>query len=151
MSHFVGKFPPHCKHFRDMPPRPGPIPPPAGARHPCSVDDKEMSTMKWIPLLAAPLLCALALQAHAENFSKCRDEGGVVAYRSHACLAGETLVATLDPEPETRAPQREGESARRSEEHTSELQSLMRISYAVFCLKKKKKTNEKKESMYEYR
>src|SRR3546814_4084707 len=32
---------------------------------------------------------------------------------------------------------REG-AARRSEEHTSELQSLMRISYAVFCLKKKK-------------
>src|SRR3546814_5471344 len=29
---------------------------------------------------------------------------------------------------------------RRSEEHTSELQSLMRISYAVFCLKKKKKS-----------
>src|SRR3546814_3233450 len=29
----------------------------------------------------------------------------------------------------------------RSEEHTSELQSLMRISYAVFCLKKKKNTN----------
>src|SRR3546814_6950507 len=29
---------------------------------------------------------------------------------------------------------------RRSEEHTSELQSLMRISYAVFCLKKKKQT-----------
>src|SRR3546814_9178293 len=29
---------------------------------------------------------------------------------------------------------------RRSEEHTSELQSLMRISYAVFCLKKKKHT-----------
>src|SRR3546814_18221839 len=32
----------------------------------------------------------------------------------------------------------------RSEEHTSELQSLMRISYAVFCLKKKKQTNRKK-------
>src|SRR3546814_5443748 len=30
----------------------------------------------------------------------------------------------------------------RSEEHTSELQSLMRISYAVFCLKKKKNTNK---------
>src|SRR3546814_3910560 len=29
--------------------------------------------------------------------------------------------------------------SKRSEEHTSELQSLMRISYAVFCLKKKKK------------
>src|SRR3546814_2024695 len=32
----------------------------------------------------------------------------------------------------------------RSEEHTSELQSLMRISYAVFCLKKKKIDNHKK-------
>src|SRR3546814_2564426 len=31
----------------------------------------------------------------------------------------------------------------RSEEHTSELQSLMRISYAVFCLKKKKKNTNK--------
>src|SRR3546814_16909881 len=31
---------------------------------------------------------------------------------------------------------------RRSEEHTSELQSLMRISYAVFCLKKKNKTQK---------
>src|SRR3546814_3594284 len=35
----------------------------------------------------------------------------------------------------------------RSEEHTSELQSLMRISYAVFCLKKKKK----KENVMTYR
>src|SRR3546814_8589841 len=33
----------------------------------------------------------------------------------------------------------------RSEEHTSELQSLMRISYAVFCLKKKKKINERRQ------
>src|SRR3546814_3436616 len=32
----------------------------------------------------------------------------------------------------------------RSEEHTSELQSLMRISYAVFCLKKKKNTQKKR-------
>src|SRR3546814_3186071 len=37
----------------------------------------------------------------------------------------------------------------RSEEHTSELQSLMRISYAVFCLKKKThKHNERVESQY---
>src|SRR3546814_8357520 len=33
-------------------------------------------------------------------------------------------------------------SSIRSEEHTSELQSLMRSSYAVFCLKKKKQTNK---------
>src|SRR3546814_4526701 len=36
---------------------------------------------------------------------------------------------------------RGGDKAGRSEEHTSELQSLMRISYAVFCLKKKKTQN----------
>src|SRR3546814_6238440 len=35
-----------------------------------------------------------------------------------------------------------GGASTRSEEHTSELQSLMRISYAVFCLKKKKKKNK---------
>src|SRR3546814_3336774 len=36
----------------------------------------------------------------------------------------------------------------RSEEHTSELQSLMRISYAVFCLKKKKKTQNRQYEKY---
>src|SRR3546814_5537607 len=36
-----------------------------------------------------------------------------------------------------------GAQPRRSEEHTSELQSLMRISYAVFCLKKKKQIRQK--------
>src|SRR3546814_2569715 len=50
----------------------------------------------------------------------------------------------LDPEKTVREAVEEGvgdilqAQARRSEEHTSELQSLMRISYAVFCLKKKK-------------
>src|SRR3546814_6881264 len=39
---------------------------------------------------------------------------------------------------------------RRSEEHTSELQSLMRISYAVFCLKKKNKTLCKPENNNTY-
>src|SRR3546814_6778110 len=42
----------------------------------------------------------------------------------HALTIVRDIVSTLQP---------------RSEEHTSELQSLMRISYAVFCLKKKKK------------
>src|SRR3546814_10750719 len=36
----------------------------------------------------------------------------------------------------------------RSEEHTSELQSLMRISYAVFCLKKKKQNKNKTEKIH---
>src|SRR3546814_1243375 len=38
----------------------------------------------------------------------------------------------------------------RSEEHTSELQSLMRISYAVFCLKKKKKEHKTTSSALSY-
>src|SRR3546814_7129736 len=46
---------------------------------------------------------------------------------------------------------RRGEASRarrRSEEHTSELQSLMRISYAVFCLKKKKNTTNHNRPSY---
>src|SRR3546814_1895867 len=38
----------------------------------------------------------------------------------------------------------------RSEEHTSELQSLMRISYAVFCLKKKNQTHRQQPAMNYY-
>src|SRR3546814_7111241 len=47
------------------------------------------------------------------------------------------------PRRRPRLPEGSGDrrQSRRSEEHTSELQSLMRISYAVFCLKKKKKDN----------
>src|SRR3546814_6863186 len=50
----------------------------------------------------------------------------------------ENFVAVLADGDPTAFPQQV--DLRRSEEHTSELQSLMRISYAVFCLKKKKKT-----------
>src|SRR3546814_6592213 len=39
-----------------------------------------------------------------------------------------------------------GEDPSRSEEHTSELKSLMRSSYAVFCLKKKKNNNQRKQA-----
>src|SRR3546814_2284716 len=50
-----------------------------------------------------------------------------------------------------RAPRRRsrgGRRDRRSEEHTSELQSLMRTSYAVFCLKKKKINSEGENNQY---
>src|SRR3546814_2248030 len=51
-------------------------------------------------------------------------------------------VLRIDPEGRNRLPvRRQGdEMPGRSEEHTSELQSLMRLSYAVFCLNKKKTT-----------
>src|SRR3546814_220122 len=45
---------------------------------------------------------------------------------------------------------RTGEVEPRSEEHTSELQSLMRISYAVFCLKKKKRINKQQRLSQHY-
>src|SRR3546814_1941992 len=44
----------------------------------------------------------------------------------------------------------ESQADRRSEEHRSELQSLMRISYAVFCLKKKKKIEHAKTNKQKY-
>src|SRR3546814_2666832 len=47
--------------------------------------------------------------------------------------------------------QHAGYIERRSEEHTSELQSLMRISYAVFCLKKKLKTTTRNVYYHVYR
>src|SRR3546814_2806557 len=53
-------------------------------------------------------------------------------------LTAWALWRWLKPEPENVAPGFARRSGIRSEEHTSELQSLMRISYAVFCLKKKK-------------
>src|SRR3546814_7619883 len=43
----------------------------------------------------------------------------------------------------------DGGDDRRSEEHTSELQSLMRISYAVFCLKKKTNTTNKDDTNHQ--
>src|SRR3546814_5278586 len=49
-------------------------------------------------------------------------------------------MSTKPPARKSAAAACSAERSRRSEEHTSELQSLMRISYAVFCLKKKKIT-----------
>src|SRR3546814_4699699 len=60
-----------------------------------------------------------------------RDDQGPRACRGRQLRA-------LDP-PTTPGGPGAGEGELRSEEHTSELQSLMRISYAVFCLKKKTK------------
>src|SRR3546814_7978838 len=64
-------------------------------------------------------------------------QAGTLSGNPIACAAG---IATL-----TELKQRPPYATLRSEEHTSELQSLMRISYAVFCLKKKKNTMTNKE------
>src|SRR3546814_5871227 len=66
------------------------------------------------------------------------------AGKTHAPVQPCRLCRSVDER--RRAPVRRGAAARgaRSEEQTSELQSLMRISYAVFCLKKKKQQSETK-------
>src|SRR3546814_2841108 len=57
-------------------------------------------------------------------------------------------IGYRQPPPQTKGIPRQiaEETGLRSEEHTSELQSLMRISYAVFCLKKKIKKHTQKKS-----
>src|SRR3546814_6513050 len=71
---------------------------------------------------------------------------------SHGNWSAKLLV-----EPSAREPYQQirssADTAGRSEEHTSELQSLMRISYAVFCLKKKKQKlidNQHKDYKYKF-
>src|SRR3546814_2549200 len=59
---------------------------------------------------------------------------------SIATAASEAVPTPASTSTGTPAPSTISRIVIRSEEHTSELQSLMRISYAVFCLKKKKKS-----------
>src|SRR3546814_4685867 len=61
--------------------------------------------------------------------------------RSSAQAAWRDRPGMWCPSSISRSPAPQGACAQRSEEHTSELQSLMRISYAVFCLNKKKIQN----------
>src|SRR3546814_5181625 len=79
--------------------------------------------------------------AHRGGRSHC----GASALRAHEPMPDEVLLDHLATPPSSRllVDQVEANALVRSEEHTSELQSLMRISYAVFCLKKKKQIKKK--------
>src|SRR3546814_10008557 len=67
------------------------------------------------------------------------DQGAGKHQQSHC---GGHHPAHQQPTPSQHHAPRHSSCSMRSEEHTSELQSLMRISYAVFCLKKKKNTKQ---------
>src|SRR3546814_10475122 len=73
-------------------------------------------------------------------------------HRGHADEGDHHQQSLHDPPPHAGLPLQLPSHGRlaRSEEHTSELQSLMRISYAVFCLKKKKNTNTKYRNSKQY-
>src|SRR3546814_4806512 len=58
-------------------------------------------------------------------------------------LGGRAETGRAAHEADAAMAERDESAHRRSEEHTSELQSLMRISYAAFCLQKKKSTDSK--------
>src|SRR3546814_6038120 len=93
--------------------------------------------------------------AHADETAECQQLDGKVLRRSERQreVSHDRCQESQDDDGEEGADERRGESSRqrlagapllRSEEHTSELQSLMRISYAVFCLKTKHKTHTHK-------
>src|SRR3546814_10106948 len=108
-------------------------------------------------------VCSSELGARSPNRAAPRPSHGcgsatarapTASARSHRVLfrGGSGHCPPLDP---TSSQRRLGSQAApaschrpRSEEHTSELQSLMRISYAVFCLKKKKNTNKSKQNRH---
>src|SRR3546814_4681799 len=71
------------------------------------------------------------------NFEKIGEEGNRHRYRVKGTKDSGTVIDIVH-EPDRR-------QGSRSEEHTSELQSLMRISYAVFCLKKKTEKSKKEQ------
>src|SRR3546814_1556116 len=76
--------------------------------------------------------------ARRYRIPRARSIGRIETRSSHGCSRNETTLL-IDRNPVVIRRRRcEPGRAGRSEEHTSELQSLMRISYAVFCLKKKK-------------
>src|SRR3546814_9236331 len=85
------------------------------------------------------------LHRQPEDRARCR---AVVQLHHRLCDPGGTELArdiAAQPAREDMRGDRPGDrlrGGRRSEEHTSELQSLMRISYAVFCLKKKNPTTK---------
>src|SRR3546814_4123832 len=85
--------------------------------------------------------------ATAENGGFISTTVGRMAAGSRSLIeaASWQLTAISGNSLESRSARTSASSLSRSEEHTSELQSLMRISYAVFCLKKKKKQKDARQ------
>src|SRR3546814_6845558 len=88
--------------------------------------------------------------------AKCRHGGAEHGRRAQPCFGSEPTPEAGQPfqyKPDRKRETSPGRNAatngcRRSEEHTSELQSLMRISYAVFCLKKKNKRKARNKTTH---
>src|SRR3546814_4004247 len=108
--------------------------------------EQGQQVLRTIPEMARANLQALAKRGQASpRWVGGYSFGGLVAFEMARQLAAlgsppERVVLIDTPAPLERTSILDPDPERaRSEEHTSELPSLMRISYAVFCLKKKKK------------
>src|SRR3546814_10059484 len=88
----------------------------------------EIGRARYVAVTDDEVLDAFQVIARTEGIIAALESCHALAWvlRAKEELAGKTVIPNLSG---------------RSEEHTSELQSLMRISYAVFCLKKKKHKN----------
>src|SRR3546814_7242576 len=91
--------------------------------HRCNLDDRVAVGVEPGHLQVEPDQPAVACAIACHVCPCCRIQRNIIALRQRATCS-------------------------RSEEHTSELQSLMRISYAVFCLNKKKKTQHKRTTYW---
>src|SRR3546814_6812763 len=102
------------------------------------VDERDsVMNSRWIAIAAAlPLAACAASGSPAESTPAAPP--AAMACNADAVQAHIGHKAT----PEAGATLLQESGARRSEEHTSELPSLMRISYAVFCLQKKKQDKQ---------
>src|SRR3546814_5468832 len=93
-------------------------------------------------MLAAVAVLTLAIPLHAQPARAQQPLGIGTMGQGTLGYAMGAAIATVLQEKAGLSARIQPSSGTRSEEHTSELQSLMRISYAVFCLKKK--NNKKK-------
>src|SRR3546814_3154095 len=98
------------------------------------------STRAWMSSTALRTVSSEARTLPAVCAAFSRASPAAVAMRRLLSFTSPALATSPVKERACCATLAETSSMLRSEEHTSELQSLMRISYAVFCLKKKKKT-----------
>src|SRR3546814_10627592 len=100
--------------------------------------------MRLIPMRKLHAMLTLAvgclLAASCGRGGSGENEAGKFVVLGGKLPAGKNILCAIDQVNSKRVKSKPitVESGHRSEEHTSELQSLMRISYAVFCLKKKK-------------
>src|SRR3546814_7125458 len=94
-------------------------------------DVRDISDLTGFPEMMDGRVKTLHPKVHGGLLAVRDNPEHVAAMRAHDIGAIDLVVVNLYPFAQTVA---------RSEEHTSELQSLMRISYAVFCLQKKKTT-----------